>query len=112
MQVFLTPSYLGIVTDFADQGELAAQITEQAAHSGCADRAFTEPEARHLFQQLIIAVDFCHRKGISNRDLKVDWRPDFRSCALTDWWLCMRPQTHSSEASLRCTCLAELDLSN
>lgn len=71
MQVFLTPNYLGIVTDFADQGELATQITEQAAHSGCADMAFTEPEARHLFQQLIIAVDFCHRKGISNRDLKV-----------------------------------------
>ena len=70
-QVFLTPNYLGIVTDFADQGELATQITKQAAQSGCADMAFTEPEARHLFQQLIIAVDFCHRKGISNRDLKV-----------------------------------------
>ena len=30
------------------------------------------PQARQLFQQLIIAVDFCHRKGISNRDLKAE----------------------------------------
>ena len=83
-QVFLTPNYLGIVTDFADQGELATQITKQAAQSGCADMAFTELEARHLFQQLIIAVDFCHRKGISNRDLKV-WSADSLASRSSGW---------------------------
>ena len=30
-----------------------------------------EADARWLFQQLIIAVDYCHRLGIANRDIKV-----------------------------------------
>lgn len=30
-----------------------------------------EADARLLFQQLIVAVDYCHRLGIANRDIKV-----------------------------------------
>lgn len=30
-----------------------------------------EERARRLFQQLIVAIDFCHRLGIANRDIKV-----------------------------------------
>jgi serine/threonine protein kinase len=30
-----------------------------------------ESDARWLFQQLLIAVDYCHRLGIANRDIKV-----------------------------------------
>ena len=31
----------------------------------------SEPDARCLFQQLIVAVDYCHKLGIANRDIKV-----------------------------------------
>jgi len=30
-----------------------------------------ETDARWFFQQFIIAVDYCHRLGIANRDIKV-----------------------------------------
>ena len=30
-----------------------------------------EDTARWLFPQLIVAVDYCHRLGIANRDIKV-----------------------------------------
>ena len=30
-----------------------------------------ESDARCLFQQLIVAVDYCHKLGIANRDIKV-----------------------------------------
>lgn len=31
----------------------------------------SEDDSRWLFQQLIIAVDYCHKLGIANRDIKV-----------------------------------------
>jgi serine/threonine-protein kinase SRK2 len=31
-----------------------------------------EVQARYIFQQLVIAVDYCHQKHISNRDLKLE----------------------------------------
>lgn len=34
--------------------------------------ALGEDEARHLFRQLVTAVDFCHRKWVVHRDLKVN----------------------------------------
>ena len=36
-----------------------------------------EADARWFFQQFIIAVDYCHRLGIANRDVKV--RPWLRA---------------------------------
>lgn len=27
---------------------------------------------RWFFQQLILAVDYCHRKGVANRDIKLE----------------------------------------
>lgn len=32
----------------------------------------TEQTARWIFQQLIIAVDYLHRKGVANRDIKLE----------------------------------------
>ena len=29
-----------------------------------------EDEARYIFQQLLVAIDYCHRLGIGNRDIK------------------------------------------
>lgn len=31
-----------------------------------------ENEARWFFQQLIVALDYCHRKGVINRDVKLE----------------------------------------
>jgi serine/threonine protein kinase len=27
---------------------------------------------RHFFQQLMLAVDYCHKKGVANRDIKLE----------------------------------------
>ena len=31
-----------------------------------------ESEARWFFQQLVVALDYCHRKGVINRDVKLE----------------------------------------
>jgi serine/threonine-protein kinase SRK2 len=31
-----------------------------------------ENEARSLFQQLVLAVDYCHKMGVANRDIKLE----------------------------------------
>ena len=54
LQVFLTPSYLGIVMEYADSGNLLQYV---AARSG-----LVEDAARWIFQQLIVAQDYCHRR--------------------------------------------------
>ncbi len=50
----------------------------------------SEDDARWIFQQLIIAVDYCHRLGIANRDIKVyrGWLVDL-SAAQTGTRLCL-----------------------
>ncbi|KAG5491926.1 hypothetical protein GH5_00819 [Leishmania sp. Ghana 2012 LV757] len=35
-------------------------------------RHFTEDEARTFFQQLISAIDYCHRNGVAHKDLKAE----------------------------------------
>lgn len=54
----------------------------------------SETTARWLFQQLMFAVDYCHRKGVANRDIKLDnllldksahGRPDFPILKVCDW---------------------------
>lgn len=34
-----------------------------------------EDQARTLFQQLLVALDYCHRLGVANRDIKVGLLP-------------------------------------
>ncbi len=57
-------------------------------------RALPEHQARWLFQQLILAVDYCHSSGVSNRDIKLDnilldksmrGRPDWPILKICDW---------------------------
>lgn len=57
-EVFLTPEYLCIVSEYAPGGDLVDFIER---HNTAHDRALTESEARWLFQQLVIGVDFCHQ---------------------------------------------------
>lgn len=61
-EIFVTDEHLVLVTEFADQGDLFSYIK----HKGGLD----EGESRWLFQQIILAVDFCHRMDIVHRDIK------------------------------------------
>eukprot|EP00892_Ulva_mutabilis_P003700 jgi/Ulvmu1/1701/UM116_0014.1 len=63
-RVFLTPTHLGIVLQYAAGGELFERV-KQAGH-------FPEDEARYFFQQLITGVRYCHRKNFAHRDLKLE----------------------------------------
>jgi serine/threonine protein kinase len=38
----------------------------------CTDNRLGEAQARWLFQQFCIGLDFCHRMGVANRDLKLE----------------------------------------
>ena len=53
VQVFLTATHLVLVMEYAAGGDLA--------HYVAAKQGLTEGEARWFFQQLIVAVDYCHR---------------------------------------------------
>ncbi|KAK9867482.1 hypothetical protein WJX84_012200 [Apatococcus fuscideae] len=67
-EVFLTADYLAIVLEYAAGGDLATYIGEHCTSQG----GLTEGQARWLFQQLVVATDFCHRLGIVNRDIKLE----------------------------------------
>ncbi|KAG2440772.1 hypothetical protein HXX76_003628 [Chlamydomonas incerta] len=63
LDVFLTPRHMAIVMEYVD-GENLQVFTEKAG--GC----IIEPLARFLFQQIVIALDFCHRRGKVNRGIR------------------------------------------
>uniref|UniRef100_A0A383V5F3 Protein kinase domain-containing protein n=1 Tax=Tetradesmus obliquus TaxID=3088 RepID=A0A383V5F3_TETOB len=63
-KAFLSPSHLNIVMEYVPDGSLLTHIQN--------NRVLCEDKARWLFQQLIFAVDYCHRKGVANRDIKLD----------------------------------------
>lgn len=55
MQVFLTPTHLGIAMEYAAGGELFDRIVKAGR--------FSEDEARFFFQQLISGVKYCHSQA-------------------------------------------------
>jgi serine/threonine-protein kinase SRK2 len=62
--VFLTSTHLGIALELAAGGDLFQLVAR------C--RGLPEPDARWYFQQLALALDYCHRKGVANRDIKLE----------------------------------------
>ena len=81
--LFLTPDYLALVLEYADQGDMYSFLVKH--------RRLSEPGARWLVQQVAIALDFLHKavrapvlpnfahtlhhhhsQGISLRDLKLE----------------------------------------
>ncbi|CCW64756.1 unnamed protein product [Phytomonas sp. EM1] len=52
------------IMELAEGGELFDLILSK--------RYFSEPEARHYFQQLISAIDYCHSCGVAHKDLKAE----------------------------------------
>ncbi|PSC67166.1 sulfur stress regulator [Micractinium conductrix] len=61
-ECFAAPPYLCIAMELVAGGDLLELVNEA--------RGLPEDEARYLFQQLILAVDYCHRLGIMSRDIK------------------------------------------
>ncbi len=51
--MFLTNDYLAIVMEYATGGDMFQLVV--------ANRGLPEVDARWYFQQLIIAVDYCHK---------------------------------------------------
>lgn len=63
-EIFVTDVHLVLVLEYADQGDLFSYLKNKSS--------FSERRARWYFQQLITAVDFCHKMGVMNRDIKLE----------------------------------------
>jgi len=63
-EVFVTPRLLCIVMDYATGGELFEYVKRSVR--------LREDSARYFFQQLVSGISFCHDKGVSHRDLKLE----------------------------------------
>ncbi|CAG9467583.1 unnamed protein product [Pedinophyceae sp. YPF-701] len=63
-EVYLTPTHLAIVMEYAAGGELFDRIAKAGR--------FSEEEARYFFQQLANGVAYCHKSGVCHRDLKLE----------------------------------------
>ncbi|PNH04021.1 Serine/threonine-protein kinase SAPK10 [Tetrabaena socialis] len=61
-QLGLTPSHIYLSLEYADQGDLLGFLRRKGP--------LPEADARWLFQQMIFGLDYCHQKGVVNRDLK------------------------------------------
>jgi serine/threonine-protein kinase SRK2 len=63
-EVFLTHEYICIAMEYATGGSLFHYVQKQGR--------LKEAVARWFFQQLIIGADYCHRRGVANRDIKLE----------------------------------------
>lgn len=64
-EVFLTPVHLAIVMEYASGGDMFEYVIKhKLPHHG---QGLLEDSARAFYQQLIIALEFCHELGIANR---------------------------------------------
>jgi serine/threonine-protein kinase SRK2 len=63
-EAFLTPQYLAIAMEFASGGDMFEHVVRKGG--------LKESEARWFFQQLIVGVDYVHKMGVANRDIKLE----------------------------------------
>ena len=87
LEVFLTDDYLAISTQYAAGGDLAEFVAARCQRDSVT--ALPEAQARYLFQQLIIAVDFCHQVGILSCsgvcDLQLLWTECWQDVCCCSW---------------------------
>eukprot|EP00667_Euglena_gracilis_P009529 EG_transcript_9685 len=62
-EVIETPECVYLVLELVDGGELFECFSPP-------DKIFPESTARSVFQQLIMAMYYCHKQGVAHRDLK------------------------------------------
>ena len=70
LQVFLTPKYLGVVMEYGGM-DLGAYLNQEGGTMGGTEKRLSEDVSRLCFQQLILALEFCHRCGKGHRDIKL-----------------------------------------
>uniref|UniRef100_A0A7S0WYC6 Protein kinase domain-containing protein n=1 Tax=Chlamydomonas leiostraca TaxID=1034604 RepID=A0A7S0WYC6_9CHLO len=63
-EAFITPDFICIAMEYAAGGNLFNYVSKAVR--------LKEPAARWFFQQLVIGLDYCHRKGVVNRDIKLE----------------------------------------
>lgn len=59
LQVLAAPPYVGIVMEYVSGGTLFDYVSSRGGLS--------EPEARWFFQQLLIGLDYCHKRGAQHK---------------------------------------------
>ncbi len=64
-EIFLTPVHLAIVMEFAAGGDMFEYVIRHKLPQH--GQGLPEDTARAFFQQLMIALEFCHELGIANR---------------------------------------------
>lgn len=63
-EVFLTQHHLVLVMEYAPGGDLFSLVQSQ--------KGLSEDDARWFFQQIVIAIDYCHKLGVCSRDIKLE----------------------------------------
>ncbi|MEW5305611.1 MAG: hypothetical protein WDW38_008094 [Sanguina aurantia] len=63
-EVFLTPESIVIVMEHASGGSLFSYVQRLGR--------LREGVARWFFQQLVLGLDYCHKRGVANRDIKLE----------------------------------------
>ena len=81
-------------------------MQENNLYHECGSRGLDESKARWFFQQLVLALDYCHKMNISNRDIKLentllhsqgaDRRPMVKLCDFGTYLLCLQRDTGCS----------------
>ncbi|CAN6169751.1 unnamed protein product [Urochloa humidicola] len=66
-EVMATKRSIFVIMEYVAGGSLDAYLADRAAGRGLA-----ESSARRVFQQLVLALDFCHSLGVYHRDVKPD----------------------------------------
>ncbi len=64
-EVFLSHNHICIAMEYANGGNLGSYIQNAGGR-------LKEAAARWFFQQLILGIDYCHRMGVVNRDIKLE----------------------------------------
>jgi serine/threonine-protein kinase SRK2 len=63
-EVFAAPPYFAIALEYVPGGDMFAYVVSR--------RGLAEAEARWFFQQLVLGMDYCHRRGVCSRDIKLE----------------------------------------
>uniref|UniRef100_A0A3Q2HJJ0 non-specific serine/threonine protein kinase n=1 Tax=Equus caballus TaxID=9796 RepID=A0A3Q2HJJ0_HORSE len=64
LEVINTEDTLFLVTEFVSGGDMHEHVMKHGP--------LTEEEARDRFRQLVSALQYCHRRGVVHRDLKLE----------------------------------------
>lgn len=96
-KLFAVPNYLGIVMEYANGCSLFDLVKKF--------KRLNANMTRWIFQQVIIAVDYCHRKGVSSRDIKcenilLDSGSQFPIAKLCDFGYSHQENTQSDAQSM------------